>query len=376
MSDNTADTYQEIRPYYDHEVQPALQRLMENEEFINTLTDLNPKMRGALLRPLKKYLVKRKISGITRKMNSVLDVQELVKKFLDDMLATSVDEFTVSGLHELMDQHEGPFLFVGNHRDIVLDPALINYALHTNGFDTSRIAIGDNLLSTSFVGDLMKLNKSLIVKRSIARPREKLMALKSLSAYMHHSLTNENSSIWIAQSEGRAKDGIDKTQPAIIKMIAIAKDRSQSLEEYIRSVNIVPVAISYQYDPCDADKAKELHVKAAKGSYTKSKDEDFQSIMKGINGYKGDVHVGFGKPLSGDLSSAELVATAIDEQIYQLYRIHDTNQAAHDYITSAKEGLTLPKLSDRIAALPKDHQPYVWQMYANAVRQRSDSSLV
>ena len=137
-----------------------------------------------------------------------------------------------------------PYLFISNHRDIAMDPAFVNWVLYQNGFKTLRIAIGDNLLTKPFASDLMRLNKCFIVNRSATSPREKLKAAKKLSAYMHHSLTQDKSNLWIAQREGRAKDSLDITNPAIISMLALNKPKQEAFGDYIASLNIVPVSIS------------------------------------------------------------------------------------------------------------------------------------
>src|SRR5690606_32442570 len=146
---------------------------------------------------------------------SVADLQHIVKKYMDRMIEGTTDQFTVSGLAELPSGR--PWLFMSNHRDIALDPAFLSYALYHNGHETVRIAIGDNLLSKPFAVDLMRLNKSFMVRRSAKGPRAMVAAYKTLSAYIRHSLEVDGSPIWIAQREGRAKDGIDRTEPAVIK---------------------------------------------------------------------------------------------------------------------------------------------------------------
>ena len=251
-----------------------------------------------------------------------------------------------------------------------MDPAFTNYALHRGGYETARIAIGDNLLTKPWVSDLMRLNKSFIVKRSVSGPRELLAASKTLANYIQHSLLEENSPIWIAQREGRAKDGVDRTEPVIIKMLSMSRDkREQEFGEHIRSLGIVPVAISYELDPCDAMKAKELFQKATEGRYEKGEQEDVASIAQGIAGEKGRVHVSFGTPLGGGLDTPEAVAREVDRQVISEYCLHPTNLYAYRRLYGEdapvpqelylEEGDCSEAAFDaRIEAMPEEHRPY------------------
>jgi hypothetical protein len=301
---------------------------------------------------------------------------------MDRMIESTTDCFTVSGLAELDTRQQ--YLFMSNHRDIALDPAFLNYALYHNEHDTVRIAIGDNLMSKPFAADLMRLNKSFIVKRSAKGPRQMLAAYKNLSAYIRHSIEVDNSSIWIAQREGRAKDGIDRTEPAIIKMLTIAQDKArESFSDFVASVHLLPVAISYEYDPCDGAKARELFEKSAQGSYQKGEHEDLKSIALGISGQKGNVHVNFGCRLSGEFDGPEAVAAAIDRQVIELYTLHPTNFFAYRQLHGSYPQLpcgvarTLFRAQDhaaierdftrRIEALPAQHRPYALAIYANPI---------
>lgn len=378
MQQQADTTFDDIRPYEDSEVRPALNRLLSDDEFIHTLLKLRKrppnKWATAIATPFVRLYLRWKFSSI----NDIQDIQEIVRMYLDKMLKATADKFSISGLENL--QKNVPYLFIGNHRDIVLDPALINYALITNGYDTVRIAIGDNLQSRSFISDLMKLNKSFIVKRSVKKPRERVMALQHLSAYIQKSIIQDKSSVWIAQSEGRAKDGLDITHPAIIKMIAMSKNSEVSLSDYIRSLNILPVAISYEIDPCDLAKARELYIRKETGSYTKKENEDFSNIMRGINGYKGSIHIAFGKPLEGEYENAHDLAKVIDHQIISLYRIHPSYKTAAIQLGLDTEDESHIKVSHeqkdyfikRISAMPQEYQPLALEMYSNMIKLKSD----
>jgi len=293
------------------------------------------------------------------------------------MIERATGGFSVSGLERL--DRTRPYLFMSNHRDIAMDPAFTNYALHRGGYETARIAIGDNLLTKPWVSDLMRLNKSFIVKRSVSGPRELLATSKTLANYIQHSLLEENSPIWIAQREGRAKDGVDRTEPVIIKMLSMSRDkRNEEFGEHIRSLGIVPVAISYELDPCDAMKAKELFQKATEGRYEKGEQEDVASIAQGIAGNKGRVHVSFGTPLSGDVDTPDAVAAEVDRQVISEYCLHPTNLYAYRRLYGANapvpQQLYLEEgdcsevdFDARIKAMPEAHRPYALGIYANAV---------
>ena len=376
------DLFADIRPYNDAEVSPVLERLLLDPELLENLAKLRlPKLTArfpGLIRPLVRWILRRELRGI----DSVNTLQALVKKYMDRMIESSTDQFTISGLAEL--DPERPFLFMSNHRDIALDPAFVNYALYHNEHDTVRIAIGDNLLSKPFAADLMRLNKSFIVKRSTKGPRQMLAAYKHLSAYIRHSIERDGSSIWIAQREGRAKDGIDITEPAVIKMLTMAQNKAEeSFADFVNRLHIVPIAISYEYDPCDGAKARELYEKATLGSYRKAEHEDLKSIALGITGTKGDVHVSFGKPLCGEFANPDAVAAEVDRQVIAEYVLHPTNffayqrlygsypalpcGADHVAFREADHRAILQKFAQRIEALPEAHRPYALAIYANPV---------
>jgi hypothetical protein len=214
-----------------------------------------------------------------------------------------------------------------------------------------------------------------------------LAAYKNLSAYIRHSIEVDNNSIWIAQREGRAKDGLDRTEPAIIKMLTIAQDKAtESFSDFVACLDIVPVAISYEYDPCDGMKARELFEKSAQGSYQKAEHEDLKSIALGISGRKGNVHVSFGGLIGGEFSGPDAVAAAIDRQIIDLYTLHPTNFFAYRRLHgsypqlpcgvarttfNAQDHAQVERdFAQRIDALPEAHRPYALAIYANPIASK------
>ena len=234
-----------------------------------------------------------------------------------------------------------------------------------------RIAIGDNLRKIPAATALMRLNKSFIVKRGEMSPREKLRELQHLSHYMGLSL-QENHSLWIAQREGRAKDGYDRTEEAVLKMIFLhGRAQGQDFATYMSSLNIVPVAITYEYDPNDLDKAHELHEKALHGTYKKGELEDIKSIVKGIKGYKGRVRVEAGEPITSGFSNPSELAALIDNFIFTHYALYPSVLISAQKLGMAPEHVLdnvkseeIIKFMDRIHSYPEELQERIMRMYA------------
>jgi hypothetical protein len=361
------DPFHDIRPYNDAEVRPVIDALVTNKELLDVLGRFKfPRLKafmGPALNPFIQWVLKREFRQVT----DVSSWQKIISKYMGKMLKRSVSELTYSGLDKL--QPGRGYLFISNHRDITMDPALVSYGLDQQGLETARVAIGDNLLQKSYVSDIMRLNKSFVVKRSATGVREKMKAYMDLSTYIDQSVhTGHN--IWIAQREGRAKDGIDATDAAVMKMLYMSKKKSgQSYADYINSLHIVPVSIAYEFDPCDKAKACELDALSSSGEYVKAQFEDMKSIVKGIVGYKGKVHVAFGEPLEGEFNTPEEIAIAIDSSIAKSYKLHSTNVAAH----ALSEGQSRPStdaLLQRFEGLTAKQQEYALAMYANPVMRQ------
>jgi len=360
------DQFHDIRPYNDEEVAAVLVNLVNNPDFIDTIIGFRfgfcPKLLKSSLRSLLKWVLKRQIS----KIGNVHDFQTKVAAYMERTIKTTTTEVEYRGIEKL--EKGVGHLFISNHRDIAMDPAFVNYGLYQYGLGTVRIAIGDNLLSRPFVSDLMRLNKSFIVKRSANGVREMMAAFGQLSQYITHSITNDHSNLWIAQKEGRAKDGLDKTDIAIIKMFYMSQKKQCSFSKAMQQLNIVPVSISYEYDPCGFDKAQELHEKSTTGNYEKAEFEDIDSIKNGIVGQKGKVVVTFGDQITGDFGTPEALASEIDHQIISKYEIHTSNTAAYKMLND--EVVNNPIFSEYIAQCPAEIKSTVLQMYANPLIQQ------
>lgn len=373
--------FDDIRPYNDDEVKSTIDRLVVHKDFQLAIGRLNYPALAKLCPGLLCWAVGRVVKGRTRNMKSIHDVQVLVEHYMTKMIDRAVSELTHSGLDKL-DPNKA-YLFVSNHRDISMDPAFVNYVLFHGGFRTVRIAIGDNLLSIPFASDLMRLNKSFIVNRSAKSNREKYAASKHLSAYIHHSINVDNENIWIAQRQGRAKDGIDRTESGVIAMFSINRDKEQPFADYIRQLNIVPVSLSYEWDPLDAAKARELYSVANEGKYQKQPHEDVVNLAKGIAGMKGHVHVAFGEQLTQDFEAKEDVVEELDRQIIANVVLYPSNcfayQKLYDEVPKVKVFSTgVPFVEEkfqhekrvfieRMKAVPEEHRQYYLAMYANPV---------
>ena len=325
--------FDDIRPYNDDEVRPTINRLLKDKELLKAIVRFRfpqlPSWALTATMPLAQYYLTQQ----TKHVNTVHDLQLMIESYVARMVQKTTQGVTISG-EQYLDTNKA-HLFISNHRDIVVDPVLVNWALHHQGHHTLHIAIGDNLLTKSYVADLMRLNKSFIVNRSATKPREKLKAAKHLSSYIHYAITDEQANIWIAQREGRAKDGIDRTNSAVIGMLALSKPKGTHLADYIRELNIVPVSISYERDPCDIAKAKELYLHKNDGKYEKDLHEDASSIAKGITGFKGRTHVAFGEPLSGHYETTDEIVAEMDKKIIANYVLQPSNCIAYQALHGA-----------------------------------------
>lgn len=382
------ECFDEIRPYHDHEVRPTLDRLLKDRQLLQALAQHQYPTMTNLMGPLMPLLTRLGLKLKLRGIDDVNGFQKAIEPFLTRVIQASTENVSFSGLESL--SKDQAYLYLSNHRDIVMDPAFVNYGLYFNEMTTVRIAIGDNLVQRPFVNDLMRLNKSFIVKRSVEGRREKLRSYQTLSAYIHHSIDTGHP-VWIAQSEGRAKDGNDQTDTAIIKMFHMSrKAKDASFADSIRAMNIVPVSISYEYDPCDQAKARELYETSKHGAYEKEEGEDLQSIVKGIEGHKGRVHIAFGTPLTGEYQNATQVVEEVNRQVHQLYRLFPSNLLAFESLRSEHPEIQAPPLEslfaelcpdedlaarqkefqERVDACPSELRPWLLAMYANPVINR------
>ncbi len=315
-----------LETYRDEEVKDAIQELFGYQSFLNG-------MHAFLPAQLYDLIIKRKDSVVTAH-----DFQkDIIYPFLKFIIKSSITAITASGLEQLDPQEK--YLFISNHRDIGLDSAFLNMMLFDHGFQTSQIAIGDNLMKHRIAELIFRINKSFVVKRT-GNPRQIYEYSVRMSHYIHDLIIHKKDSVWIAQREGRAKDGNDCTQVSLLKMLSLST--TSDLKHHFRNLHIVPVAISYEYDPCGMLKTQEFLKKQADPHYKKSFQEDMQHIMLGLKGNKGKVHIHFGKPLveefdafdaaPNDKQKLETLAAIIDKSIHLYYKLHPVNYIAYDLL--------------------------------------------
>lgn len=321
--------FDDIRPFDDSEVNHYLRLLINDEGFQHILRLL--------------FEGDAKIEQIKQALANIHTVKDLQHKFVcqlveDFILKKSTDGLTASGLENL--DKNTSYLFISNHRDIVLDSAIINYLIVNEGMNTCEIAIGDNLLIGKWIEYAVKLNRSFLVRRNLPA-REMLMASKKLSEYIRRGITSRNTSVWIAQREGRTKDGNDKTQQALLKMLNLSNIKE--FGEGFRELRIVPISISYEIEPCGFSKVDELYKKQTEG-FEKTAEDDLRSMGQGLVRPKGRVHFGFGEPISNQLeliakeettaSQIEKLAAHIDQQIYSNFKLWPNNYIAEDILNN------------------------------------------
>jgi hypothetical protein len=319
-------TFDDIRPFNDSEVQNAIQGLLNDEKFCRVLEKIsvflpNINLREALLsmtsvRKFQHEIIHALVTSVGKKTTTSLDLSGF--KYLDKTK-----------------NH----VFITNHRDIVLDSAFLNILLIDKGMETFEIAIGNNLLVYPWISDLVRLNKSFLVKRDLP-VRQQLAASVELSSYMYAVLNEKNESVWLAQREGRAKDSNDRTQESVLKMLNLGG--SGSVLENLASLNIVPVTISYEYDPCDYLKAMEMQIKRDNPEYKKTAEIDLMNMQTGILGFKGRVFYKVSPSISDKLLKLdtgmhknelfEQIAQMVDHQIHLNYHLYPCNYIATDML--------------------------------------------
>jgi len=278
------------------------------------------------------------------KIDTVYQFQtQIVVPLLDELLKKSTDGLNWNGAENLKKGEN--YLFVSTHRDIALDSALMDYVLLKEGFDTAEIAIGDNLMKIPWIVDLVKLNKTFIVKRSLPKEK-KVEGSIQLSSYINYSIQEKKESIWIAHKAGRSKDGNDRTNPSLIKMFNLA-GKEEAVIDNLLNLKICPVSISYEYNPCDALTIPELMTIAKGDVYEKQPMEDLMQMGQGIEGKKGKVGVSFGRPLKELIANEDLpanrnelfarVAQLIDEEIHRTYQLMESNYIAYDTLEGGSQ---------------------------------------
>ena len=369
--------FDKIRPFYDAEVNDAIQAAV------------NHPMMKALMSFTFPDVDEEVWKDQLKRTHSIRDFQcNFIYKSVQKVLEKSSEGLTTSGFEKL--KPNTAYLFISNHRDIILDTSLLNVSLFDHGLVMTASAIGDNLVKKAFLKTLSKLNRNFLVQRGLP-PRELLESSKLMSEYIGQLLLRENRSVWIAQREGRTKDGNDATHSGVLKMLAMGSDE-KVLMDYFKKIQIVPVSISYEYDPTDALKMPQLIAEANDQIYIKEKNEDFITLLSGIIGQKKRIHIHVGDVLDTELDKiaqdfdnnnkqVQALAQAIDDSILQSYMLWPTNYIAYDllnktniysqYYTENEKSLFERRLEMRIDENNPQMVESFLAMYANPVVNKS-----
>lgn len=332
-----------IRPFYDSEINEALHDVV-NHPMMKTMMNFTfPEVEDEVWKEQLK------------KTHSIRDFQcNFIYNTIQKVLEKSSEGLTTSGFEKL--EKNTSYLFISNHRDILLDTTLLNVCLFEHGLVMTASAIGDNLVKKAFLSTLAKLNRNFLVLRGLT-PREMLQSSKLLAEYMGQLLLRENRSVWIAQREGRTKDGNDETNPGVLKMIGMGSDED-NLMDYFKKLRIVPVSISYEYDPTDVLKMPQLMAESKNEVYVKDKNEDFMTIISGIMGTKKRIHISVGDVLDTEIDQivaendnsnkqVQALAQVIDDSILKNYQLWPTNFIAYDILNETDKFSHLYKENEK-----------------------------
>lgn len=371
--------FEDIRPLNQDEVQAAIEELLASEEFRHALRYVKPDLDWDQLSAAMRACKTKEQFKSTLAYDAVMTV---AKK--------TTFSLTISGRSRLP-EGKPACTFISNHRDIVLDASFLNVMLYDVGYGMTQVAIGDNLLIRPWIKTFVRLNNSFIVKRGVS-VRQMLEVSDTLSAYINHTIKDTKESIWIAQREGRAKDSNDHTQPSVLKMLCMAGGKD--IIGNLKSLNLVPVAISYEFDPCDYLKAQEFQLKRDNPEYHKTQRDDLLNMETGILNNKGRVHFTISKLINEQLDQLDpnmnrnelfaAVASIIDKEIYRHYRFYPNNYVAYDLLSGTRRfsdhyGLKdkrtfeeyLQKQLDKIVIPNKDEnflRKKILEMYANPLK--------
>lgn len=370
--------FDDIAPLYDHEVKQAIQDILVDPGFQHAVKYIMPEIDWAeFSAEMSKYATKKEFQS--RMIYPV--IKALGMRVSSSMKLDNWESIDRSVEH----------LFLSNHRDIVLDAGLLNILRHEKGFETTEIAIGDNLLIHPWIDKLVRLNKSFIVRRGLSI-KERLIASKHMSEYIHYAISEKKESVWIAQREGRAKNSDDRTQDSLLKMLALYPE-DKSFIESLKELNLIPLSISYEYDPCDYLKAKEFQQKRDNPDFKKTQRDDLLNMEIGILGKKGNVVFRFGNCINNELDKItepdkrlqpEIAAQIIDKEIHRNYEIFPCNYIAYDLFyketrfedkyTSEQQEEFKDYLDKQIKKIDLDYIDYdfVWdkmlEMYSNTLK--------
>ena len=367
--------FEDIRPCNDDEIGKKLLELMQDEQFMHLMKNYFPMVDLT------------QIAQSGKGFSNLVEFQNVViRPILESLISKAATSLTVSGEEQISSI---PSVFLSNHRDIVMDPSLLALSLMRVTGNTCEIAIGDNLLATEWIRTLVRLNRCFIVKRGLT-PRDMAKSFMQLSSYIRYAVTDKKVNVWIAQREGRAKDSNDRTQESLIKMLALSGNAD--FIENLKSLNICPLSISYEFDPCDYLKATEFQLKRDNADYKKTKADDVLSMQTGIMGWKGRVHYAFTESINPKLDEiaqsgmnkkdqAAAVCALCDHQIHAAYQLYPINRWAYEQLTGDTKYANVDTAEERAIAekylrgqlakinIPNKDEEYLWhkllEMYAN-----------
>ncbi|MFO0321134.1 MAG: 1-acyl-sn-glycerol-3-phosphate acyltransferase [Bacteroidota bacterium] len=316
-----------LRPYFDSESKEVMERISQYDAYHKAMAFIFPTMS-------KEEMIKKALDT-----KSPCEFQNgFMRTAIWSIVNKSSTHFTWSGIEKL--DKEKAYLYIANHRDILLDSALLQIVLDKEDFETSEITFGSNLMDDGFITDFGRMNRMFAVKRE-GTVKELYEISRQLSAYIRHTLVDKKSSVWIAQRNGRTKDGNDLTQTGLLKMLNLSGN-SKDFKDSIAELNIVPLTISFEYEPCDHLKVQELYLSSLHSKYVKSPGEDLNHIITGINQPKGKIHLAFGTPIlkeldeiykiSNENEKIKVVTQSIDKQIHQNYKLNPVNYIAYDIV--------------------------------------------
>ena len=380
-TDYSKYNFDDIRPFNEDEVYDAIQSLVKSPGLKHALSYIMPDL------DWDQFVGTMLMCDSKKKFKAILAYQAVM-----EIAKKTTFSLTISGTSRMPANQ--PCIFISNHRDITLDAAFLNTLLLDIGYGPTQIAIGDNLLIHPWIKTVVRLNNCFIVKRDLAA-RQLLKSSMQLSAYIHHTIKDVKESLWIAQREGRAKDSNDRTQNSVLKMLNMAGEHKNPLLN-LKELHIVPITISYEYDPCDYLKAKEFHQKRDNPDFIKSKRDDLLNMETGMLKYKGRVHFTIGSPINDRLALLEnsdldkhalitAIAEIIDKEIYRNYRFYPCNYVAYDLLHQSIRFRTnydqrdkmhfenyLQKQIDKINDLPNKDESFIrsklLEMYSNPLQ--------
>ena len=374
------DYFKSIRPFNDNEVARALSQIKDNPliraMMAYAFPDETPEERE------RRLLACQKVSDFQ---------EDIMYQVVTKAIEKSISEFTCDGFDGL--DPRKAYVFVSNHRDIVLDTSLLNVALYDNHLSMTASAMGDNLLRKKYLKILAMLNRNIIIYRSLP-PREALEHSKLVSEYIYHCITEEHRNVWIAQREGRTKNGDDRTQQGVLKMLTLNAPEDISPLQYLKTLNLVPMSISYEFDPTDVLKLPALIAQHNGVEYVKSKKEDFENIIQGLLGQKGRVHISVGQPLYDQIDTMEAthqhlnkqlqaLAECLDRAIHQQYKLFPANYIAYDLLNDTsiykeyyneKDFRRFERRMNNRSNSEDLSQKKFLEMYANPVKNKFDGN--